>query len=476
MIPIRVFEGRDVAVFGLARTGLASVRALEAGGAIVHAWDDSPAAREKALAEGITLSDINARDWRSFAALVLSPGVPLSHPRPHRVVELARAMGVPVIGDIELFARAVAALSPHMRPKVIGVTGTNGKSTTTALIGHILAEIGRDVRVGGNIGAAVLDLKPLHAGAHYVLELSSYQLDLTDSLRCDAAVFLNLTPDHLDRHGTMENYLAAKARIFANQGAGDWAIVGVDDPWGAQLCTELKASARTVTPISAGQSVARGVCALGGSLYDGLLGRGESVMPLARATALPGLHNAQNIAAAYAVCRAMGAAPGEIVKAIESFPGLEHRLETVAVVGGVRFINDSKATNADAAAQALSAFPRVRWLAGGVAKQGGIDSLSRFFSGLTGAYFYGDSAEAFRESVTKNVAAGVPVTVVSTLDQAVRAALADARAANDPEPIVLLSPACASFDQFKDFEERGATFKAIVRSLAETVDGARGAA
>lgn len=476
MIPVRAFEGQHVAVFGLARSGIASVRALEAGGARVCAWDDSAETRAKAEAEGVVLTDINARDWRDFAALVLSPGVPLYLPKAHRVVELARAVGVPVIGDVELFARAVAGLAPHMRPKVIGITGTNGKSTTTALIGHILHEAGRDVRVGGNIGHAVLDLKPLHAGAHYVLELSSYQLDLTESLRCDAAVFLNLTPDHLDRHGTMERYLAAKKRIFANQGAGDWAVVGVDDPWGAQLCTELKSSARVVAPISSGQAIARGVCAIGGQLYDGLMGRTGSVMALDRAAALPGAHNAQNIAAAYAVARAVGVPEAQIIDAVASFPGLPHRLETVGMVAGVRFINDSKATNADAVAQALRAFPHVYWLAGGRAKEGGIEPLAGFFPGLKGAYCFGEAGAAFARTLADKGPADLPGGVFETLDQAVRAAFAQARADRGSDAIVLLSPACASFDQYTDYEARGAAFKAIVAELAAHVGVKKGPA
>ena len=305
MIPITEFQGRDVAVFGLARTGLAAARALAAGGARVHAWDDSDVTRAQAQAAGVPVSDINARDWRSFAALVLSPGVPLTFPEPHRVVTLAEATGVPIVSDIELFARAVNALPPAQRPKLVGVTGTNGKSTTSALIAHILREAGKDVRLGGNIGEAILDLPPLHAGAYYVIELSSYQLDLTSSLRLDVAVWLNLTPDHLDRHGDMNAYLAAKKRIFLNQGAADWAVISVDDLYCAAICTELtRAAARHVAPISSGQALGRGVSALDGKIVDALSGRAEIVADLGGAPALAGKHNAQNAAAAYAAARA----------------------------------------------------------------------------------------------------------------------------------------------------------------------------
>src|SRR5688572_18062502 len=287
MIPITEFKGRDVAVFGLARTGLAAARALTAGGARVHAWDDNDVARADAEAAGVAVSDINSRDWRSFAALILSPGVPLTFPEPHRVVTLADAVGVPIMSDIELFARAVNALPATQRPKLIGVTGTNGKSTTSALIAHILSEAGKDVRLGGNIGAAILDLPPLHPGAYYVIELSSYQLDLTSSLRLDVAVWLNTTPDHLDRHGDMAAYVAAKKRIFLNQGAADWAVVGVDDAYCAAVCTDLtRAGVQHVAPISAGQALGRGVCALDSKLIDGLTGRSEVIADLTKAPAL----------------------------------------------------------------------------------------------------------------------------------------------------------------------------------------------
>lgn len=301
MIPIPEYAGREVAVFGLARSGLSAAKALLAGGAQVFAWDDMEVARTRAEAEGVPVRDINTRDWRSFAALVLAPGVPLNFPKPHRVVELARAVGVPVVSDVELFARAVAARPAHARPKIVAVTGTNGKSTTSALIAHCLASSGRDVRLGGNIGRAVLDLEPLHAGAIYVLELSSFQLELIESLRADVAVFLNFAPDHLDRHGTLARYFEAKRRIFRNQGAGDWAVLGVDCAETSALVTKLTAEgARKVAAVSNRQALGRGVSVLGGKLYDALEQAGEPVLDLAQAQALPGLHNGQNAAAAYA--------------------------------------------------------------------------------------------------------------------------------------------------------------------------------
>jgi UDP-N-acetylmuramoylalanine--D-glutamate ligase len=471
MIPITEFKNRDVAVFGLARTGLAAARALAAGGARVHAWDDNDGSRAAAMAAGVPVSDINNRDWRSFAALVLSPGVPLTFPEPHRVVTLADAVGVPIISDIELFARAVNALPAAQRPKIVGVTGTNGKSTTSALIAHILKVAGKDVRLGGNIGAAILEQPPLHAGAYYVLELSSFQLDLTSSLRCDAAVWLNTTPDHLDRHGAMAAYVAAKKRIFLNQGAADWAIVGVDDETGGGVCTELtRAAVQRVAPVSAGQALGRGVSAIGGKIIDALSGRSDVVADIKDAPALAGRHNAQNAAAAYAAARALGVEARVIAQAMLSFAGLPHRLERVATIDGVRFINDSKATNANAAAQALAVYPRVYWIAGGVAKEGGIADLAPFFPRMARAYLIGQSAGEFADTLKDKV----PITMPGHLEAAVKLAFADARASGEPHPVVLLSPACASFDQFRSFEDRGDKFKAYVAALQDApANGAR---
>jgi UDP-N-acetylmuramoylalanine--D-glutamate ligase len=465
MIPITEFKGRDVAVFGLARTGLAAARALAAGGARVHAWDDSDVTRAQAQAAGVPVTDINARDWRTFAALVLSPGVPLTFPEPHRVVMLADATGVPIVSDIELLARAVNALPASERPKFIGVTGTNGKSTTSALIAHILKEAGKDVRLGGNIGAAVLDLPPLHAGAYFVIELSSFQLDITQSLRLDVAVWLNLTPDHLDRHGDMAAYLAAKKRIFLNQGAADWAVIGVDDLYCAGVCTELmREGVRHVAPISSGQALGRGVCVLDSKVVDALSGRSEIVADLAQAPALAGKHNAQNAAAAYAATRALGVDPRTITQAMTRFPGLPHRLERAGTVAGVRFVNDSKATNANAAAQALAVYPRVYWIAGGVAKEGGIADLEPYFSRMAKAYLIGQSAGDFADTLRGKAA----FAMAGDLETAVKQAFADARASGEPHPVVLLSPACASYDQFRSYEERGDKFKALVAQLSES--------
>jgi UDP-N-acetylmuramoylalanine--D-glutamate ligase len=466
MIPVRGFEGRTVAVFGLARTGLAAARALQAGGAQVALWDEKPAARKAAEAAGFALTDLTKADWSQFAALMLSPGVPLTHPAPHWTVDRANAAGVEILGDIELFARTVNAAPEHKRPKIVAVTGTNGKSTTTALIGHICAQAGRDTRIGGNIGLGVLGLEDMHGGAVYVLELSSYQLDLTSSLKPDVSIILNVSPDHLDRHGGMEGYVAAKRRILANQGKGDTAVIGVDDPWGARICTEITAAnRRTIVPISASKAMGRGVYALDGLLYDATGERTVEVADLKRARSLPGRHNWQNAAAAYAAAKGIGIAADEAAEHLMSFPGLAHRMETVATLGRVRFVNDSKATNTDAARQAMSSYPKFHWIAGGQPKTGGIDALQDLFPRIAKAYLIGEAAPAFAQTL----AGKAEIAECGTIDAAVAQAYADAEAASQAsgqEAVVLLSPACASFDQFADFEARGEAFRAAVQRLA----------
>jgi UDP-N-acetylmuramoylalanine--D-glutamate ligase len=463
MIPVPGFEGRTVAVFGLGRTGLSAARALIAGGARVALWDENPKGREAAEAEGLPLVDLENADWSEFAALMLSPGVPVTHPAPHWTVTRAQANGVEVLGDVELFARAVNAAPAHKRPKIVAITGTNGKSTTTALIGHMLRSAGRDARIGGNIGFGVLGLPDMHGGAVYVLELSSYQLDLTSSLKADASVFLNLSPDHLDRHGGMEGYVAAKKRILLNQGKGDTAVIGVDDPWCQRICTEITAAnRRTIRPISAGKAMGRGVYVLSGVLYDATGERTVEVADLTMARSLPGKHNWQNAAAAYAACLALGLSSEDASNGLMTFPGLAHRMETVSKLGRVRFVNDSKATNADAARQALSSYPKVFWIAGGRAKDGGIDALADLFPRVETAYLIGEAEEAFAATLEGRAR----VVRCGNMEAAVAAAYADARDGED-EAIVLLSPATASFDQYADFEARGEAFRAAVQALSQ---------
>ena len=464
MIPVRGFEGKKVAVFGLGRTGLTAARALVAGGALPVLWDENVAARDAAKAEGFTLMDLSTGDWFGLAALMLSPGVPLTHPKPHWTVVKAKAAGVEILSDVELFARTVALAPAHKRPKIVAITGTNGKSTTTALIGHVLAQAGRDTRVGGNIGVGVLGLEDMHGGAVYVLELSSYQLDLTSSLKPDVAIILNISPDHLERHGDMEGYVAAKKRILLNQGKGDTAVIGVDDDWCAHICTEITAAnRRTIWPISSGRAMGRGIYALQGMLYDATGDRVVEAADLVRARSLPGRHNWQNAAAAYAAARALGVSLKDTAEGLKTFPGLAHRMETVATVGKVRFVNDSKATNADAARQAMSSYPKFYWIAGGKPKSGGIDSLTDLFDRVEKAYLVGEAADAFAATLADRA----PAVVSKTIDAAVQGAYADAVASGEPA-IVLLSPACASFDQFPDFEVRGEAFRSAVRRLTTT--------
>ncbi len=458
MIPATSFDKRLVAVFGLGKSGLSTVRALEAGGAEVVAWDDGEVRRAEAAAAGVTLEDLTTRDWSDIAALILSPGVPLTHPAPHPTVLLAKAAGVEVIGDVELFYRAVRALSPSVR--IVGITGTNGKSTTTALIGHMVRCCGGNAQVGGNIGKPVLELDLPTAASVYIVELSSYQIDLAPTFSPDVGVLLNITPDHIDRHGTIENYAAVKARLFAHQGEGDTAIIGVDDTYAARICTDVSAKrGATVVPVSIGKTLGRGVYVLGGQLYDSTVAQTHAVGVLDGLRTLAGAHNWQNAAVAYAAGRALGYSRDKILDAFETFPGLAHRMEIVAEENGVRYVNDSKATNADAASKALATYDNIYWIIGGKSKEGGIETLSDYFPRLRRAYLIGAAADEFARTLKGKV----DFVQAQTLDRAVEAAARDADAADGGTlRVVLLSPACASFDQFANFEQRGEAFRSSV--------------
>jgi UDP-N-acetylmuramoylalanine--D-glutamate ligase len=462
VIPVPFFKGKTVAVFGMARSGISAARALAAGGASVSGWDDNAEARETAAKAGVAVRDLNGIDWHDVAALILSPGVPLTHPKPHPFVVKAQEARTEIIGDVELFFRAVRPHDDAIHPKIVCVTGTNGKSTTTALIGHLLARLGYDAEVGGNIGKPVLDLAPPTPRRAYVLELSSYQIDLTPSVKPDVAVLINVTADHIDRHGTIENYANVKANIFGQQGRGDFAVIGVDDPYASEICTRVSSrGAVLVTPVSVGKVLGRGVFVLDGKLYDSTGATSSEVRDLASLARLPGVHNWQNAAMAYAAVRPLVKDPGEIANVMASFPGLPHRIEEVGRIGRVRFVNDSKATNADAAARALACFDDIYWIAGGKPKAGGIDSLGRFFPRIRHAYLIGEAMEAFAATLGDKVAFAKSIT----LEAAMRAAAKDAEGGRN-EPVVLLSPACASFDQFRDFEQRGAEFKRVFKLLA----------
>ncbi|MEA5161328.1 UDP-N-acetylmuramoyl-L-alanine--D-glutamate ligase [Cereibacter johrii] len=464
MIPVRGLEGRKVAVLGLGRSGLATARALEAGGAEPLLWDDSPEARAKAEGQGFTVTDLTRdRAFEGVALLVTSPGIPHLYPAPNPVIARAMAAGVPVDNDIGLFFRSFATRdwdAFDQMPRVVCVTGSNGKSTTTALIHHILSEAGRPTQMAGNIGRGVLDLDPARDGEVVVLELSSYQTDLARALTPDVAVFTNLSPDHLDRHGGMGGYFAAKRRLFA-EGGPDRAVIGVDEPEGLYLAGQLSVAPEDdrVIRISAGQKLERfgwSVFARKGFLAEWRKGRQMASIDLRAMPGLPGAHNHQNACAAYAACRTLGLAPRQIEAALASFAGLPHRSQTVGEKGGVRFVNDSKATNVDSAAKALQAFPKIRWIAGGLGKDGGIVALQPHLGSVVKAYLIGHSARDFALQI-----GATDHEICETMERAV------ARAAEEAQPgeVVLLAPAAASFDQYPNFEKRGEDFMEKVKAL-----------
>ena len=469
MIPIHGYDGQRVAVFGLGLSGIATARALQAGGAAVAAWDDSEPARAKAADAGVPLADLAAADWRDLAALVLAPGVPLTHPAPHWTVERAREAGTEVIGDTELFFRELARSGAQAR--VIAITGTNGKSTTAALTAHLLRAAGRTVALGGNIGTAVLDLPPPGSATVYVIEFSSYQIDLTPTLRATSAALLNVSPDHLDRHGTLENYAAVKARIFAGLAPGSRAVVGVDDAICRAIADGLD-PALDVVRVSVLERLRDGISVRDAALAEDAGGTTQASLDLDAARCLRGPHNWQNAAVAYALARNEGLDAGEILSGLKSFPGLAHRMEEVGRVGPALFINDSKATNADAAARALACFDPIYWIAGGQAKEGGIGELAPYHGRIARAYLIGEAAGPFGETL----AGKVDHVQCGTVEAAVAAAAGDVVRDAAPEPVVLFSPACASFDQFPNFAVRGDAFRAAVAGLTGVVMAEREAA
>ena len=446
------FKDQTVAVVGLGRSGLASARALSSAGAQVTVWDDSESARDKAEELGFT---VTAPENNAPATLLLAPGVPLTHPAPHPAAAKAREAGIPIIGDIEVLYRSC----PQAR--YIGITGTNGKSTTTALLGHILRDNGRATEVGGNLGTPALDLAPLDADGVYVLEMSSYQLDLIDTVRFDTSILLNITPDHLDRHGGMDGYIAAKQRVFTGPPESGAAVIGIDSAPCREIAYRLADTGRRVVPVSVTETVKGGVYVAGNTLVDAMDGDPAEVLSLADVPALPGLHNAQNIAAAYAAARLEGLPRSAIAAAIQTFPGLAHRLQTVAERDGIRFVNDSKATNADAAATALASFPRIYWIAGGREKDGGYAQLAPYLPAVKKAFLIGEAGPSMAEALQDSV----PVEICGTIDRAVQQASTLAMSEGVRGSVVLLSPACASFDQFTSFEQRGDVFVAEVRSF-----------
>ena len=463
MIPVIGFDGQTVAVLGLGRSGLSAARALREGGARALCWDDNPAARAAAEAEGFETRELaGPGGFDGVSWLVVSPGIPHLYPAPNPVVAAAWEAGVPVDNDIGLFFRSFGSGDWAMfdqPPKVVAVTGSNGKSTTSALIHHILRSAGRDSQLAGNIGRGVLDIEPPEEGGVVVLELSSYQTDLARALTPDVAVFTNLSPDHLDRHGGLGGYFAAKRRLFA-EGGPDRCIIGVDEAEGRYLANQLAEGAvdDRLLRVSAGRKLSGpgwDVFARKGFLSEWRKGRQVASIDLRQVRGLPGAHNHQNACAAYAAARALGLAPRVIEAAFHSFEGLPHRSQIVAEAGGVAYVNDSKATNVDAALKALQAFPRIRWICGGLMKEGGLEALAPGFDNVAKAYVIGREAAGFALGL-----AGVEAEVCTDMDTAVARAMADAA----PGETVLLAPAAASFDQYDNFEQRGDDFAARVRA------------
>ncbi len=465
MIPVRGYNSYKVAVLGLGRSGLATLHALKAGGAKALAWDDTEAARRQAADEGFTVEDLTRdKPWENVKALIVSPGIPHLYPAPHPVVAKAQDMGVVIDNDIGLFFRSFATEDWDqfdVIPRIVCITGSNGKSTTTALTHHILKSAGKSVQMGGNIGVPVLDLDPAHDGDIVVLELSSYQTELARALAPDISVFLNLSPDHLDRHGGLGGYFAAKARLFALGGA-ERNIIGVDEPEGRYLASQLREEAETGDPvvrISTTQRLKDGwsIFARKGFLAEWRRDRQVASIDLRDIPNLPGTHNHQNACAAYAVARTIGLGARDIEAALKSYSGLPHRCQIVATRNGITFVNDSKATNADAAEKSLLAFENIHWIAGGVPKAGGIDPLKPHFERVKKAYLIGEASDEFAKTFTGDC------EISGTLDDAVAAAAETAQ----PGDVVLLAPACASFDQFDSFEARGEAFETLVAALPE---------
>jgi UDP-N-acetylmuramoylalanine--D-glutamate ligase len=459
MIPVSAFAGKKVAVFGLGGSGLASAQALIAGGAQVTAFDDSAESLAKAAQAGIATADLRALDWSAIAALVLAPGVPLTHPEPHWSVKLARSAGVEVIGDIELYCRERRRLAPHS--PFVAVTGTNGKSTTTALIHHLLRSAGRSAELGGNIGTAILTLAPPRPDHAHVIECSSYQIDLAPSLDPRVGILINVSEDHLDRHGTLANYAAVKERLVAGVPPQGTAVIGVDDEWCRAAAGRIERRGGNVIRVSVRGALPAGIYVEAGTIIRAASDDAWPLASLAGIGSLRGLHNAQNAACAAAAALALGLDSAAIQSGLRSFPGLAHRMEQVGRKGAVLFVNDSKATNADSAAQALACFSDIFWIAGGRAKTGGIAALEKFFPRIRKAYLIGEAANEFSATLAGKVAHDI----AGTLERAVEAAARDAEASALKEPVVLLSPACASFDQYRNFEVRGDRFRELVLAL-----------
>ncbi len=459
MIPVTTFAGKKVAIFGLGGSGLASASALLAGGADVIGWDDSGDTVAKATSAGIPTADLRHIDWSRISALVLAPGVPLTHPAPHWSVGLARAAAVEVIGDIELFCRERRGHAPAA--PFVAITGTNGKSTATALVAHLLKSVGYDVQLGGNIGTAILSLEPPRGGRVHVIEVSSYQIDLAPTLDPSVGILINVTEDHLDRHGTLRHYAAVKERLVAGVQEDGTAIVGVDDNWCAAAADRIERAGKRLVRVSVRRPLPDGLYVEAEKIMQAAGGTARAIAHIGSIGSLRGVHNAQNAACSVGVALTLGLSTQSIQQGLVSFPGLAHRMEQVGRQGRVLFVNDSKATNADSTAQALACFSDMFWIAGGKPKTGGLSTLTGFFPRIRKAYLIGEAAAGFAAELEGHV----PHIVADTLDRAVELAARDAQASDVVEPVVLLSPACASFDQYRNFELRGDAFRELVRAL-----------
>ncbi|WP_295967374.1 UDP-N-acetylmuramoyl-L-alanine--D-glutamate ligase [uncultured Bartonella sp.] len=463
MIIVNSFKNKKVALFGLGGSGVATAKSLLAGGAEVLAWDDKMETVEKTRAENIPVSDLHNVDWSKISALVLAPGVPLTNPQPHWTVKLAKAAGVEIIGDIELFIRERNAYLKHHKladedMPFIAITGTNGKSTTTALINHLLNECGKMSEMGGNIGTAILSLEAFEKNRFYVIECSSFQIDLTPSINPTVGILLNISPDHIDRHGTFAHYCEIKKRLVSG---AKTSLVAVDDENSTKIYKELLHAHHNVLPVSKDKVLKSGYYAVKDELFSVENGKPEARLSLSGISSLRGSHNAQNALMALATLDILKIKPVELQRIFASYVGLPHRMQQVRKIGHALYVDDSKATNAEASAPALATFDHIYWIIGGLAKEGGITALKDYFPKIRKAYLIGDAAEDFARTIN----GAFPISMSGTLEKAVQEAHQDAGADKAEEVAVLLSPACASYDQFKNYGARGDAFKAFVKAL-----------
>ncbi len=467
-IALNIFNNQSIAVMGLGRSGVATIGALIDGGAKVFAWDDNKNSRDKAAKLGASICDLsNFNIIKSMQFLILSPGIAHNHPSPHPVAKAAKDAGVKIIGDIELLYQQIP------NANYIGITGTNGKSTTTALIGHILKDAGYITEIGGNLGFPVLDLQPLDQTGNYVLEMSSYQLELLEIQKFNIALLLNITNDHLERHGGIDGYIAAKMNIFARQNKDDIAIIAVDDDRTAGICQALSNRPARVIAISTTHVMDGGIYLKDNHIIDDLDGKCDDVFNMSFATTLPGLHNAQNAIAAYATCRVMGLKSKDIINAISDFKGLAHRQQMVAIIDNIAFVNDSKATNIEAATRALGCYKNIYWIAGGVEKNDDYSDIKPFLNNINHGFIIGKSAKTMAknlksscENADNKIIKSLDLKISNSLECAITQAFQMAKSDDKKGSVILLSPACASFDQFKNFENRGEEFIKQVKLLS----------